>query len=59
MNSLFVNPFEKMLQGLAYWLAYQNVILGCDIIEADAVKEAGVTRDRSVTHDVRCLRAEG
>ena len=40
MNPSFENSFDKMLQGLAYWLAYQNVILGCDIIESDAVKEA-------------------
>ena len=40
MKTFLRNPFEHMLQGLAYWLAYKNTIYKCAIIEADAVMEA-------------------
>ncbi len=40
MKSIFKNPFEHMLQGLAYWLAYKEETYMCKIIEADAVTEA-------------------
>lgn len=40
MKSYLRNPFERMLQGLAYWLAYKGETYKCAIIEADAVSEA-------------------
>ncbi len=40
MKTFLRNPFERMLQGLAYWLAYKDETYKCAIIEADAVSEA-------------------
>ena len=56
MNPSFKNPFEKMLQGLAYWLAYQNTILGCDVIESDAVKEAFMILQTYLISDYKVKR---
>lgn len=33
-------PIERMLKGLAYWMAYKNEISAIDLIEADIVSEA-------------------
>ena len=40
MKPFLRNPFERMLQGLAYWLAYKGETYKCEIFEADAVTEA-------------------
>lgn len=40
MKSYFRNPFEHMLQGLAYWLAYKSETVKYQITEAEAVGEA-------------------
>lgn len=40
MKKFFKPPFEHMLQGLAYWLAYKEEIAVCKITEGEVVSEA-------------------
>jgi len=40
MKVVIKDSFERMLQGLTYWLAYKDTTYKCSIIEADAVMEA-------------------
>lgn len=40
MSEDIKTPIERMLKGLAYWMAYKNEISTIDLIEADIVSEA-------------------
>lgn len=55
--------FDRMLQGLAYWLAYQYEVSYCKVIESDAVREAynilqshlkGYTVEKEVLYKIIC-----